>query len=119
MRYENNMRYCVSGVAMIFIAENEGNRNKANELREKARTSPKELTVDDWKLILTPKQFRTTRLQENEEAFTSGLEKMNLDEEGIFRCVCCDRPLFDMAKKRNADVGWPTFTDFISKKRGG
>ena len=44
---------------------------------------------------------------------------MNLDEKGIFRCVCCDGALFDMSNKRNYDSGWPTFTDYIPKKRGG
>ena len=73
---------------MKFVPEDEENRKKATLLREKAKTSPKELTVDDWKLILTQAQFRVTRLKENEEAYSSGLHKMNLDEEGIFCCVC-------------------------------
>ena len=115
----DGMRYCVSGIAMKFIPENEENRKMAIELRKNAKKSPKELTIDDWKLILTPEQFRVTRLRENEEPFTSGLEKMNLDEKGIFRCVCCDGALFDMSNKRNYDSGWPTFTDYIPKKRGG
>ena len=115
----DGMRYCVSGAAMIFVPENEDNRKRAIELREKAKKSPKELSEDDWKLILTPEQYRVTRLKENEEPFTSGLEKMNLDEKGIFRCVCCDGALFDMSKKRNAESGWPTFTDFIPKIKGG
>ena len=115
----DGMRYCVSGVALKFIPDSETNRMRANVLREKAKTSPMELNMEDWKLILTPEQFRITRMRQNEDPFSSGLEKMNLDEEGIFRCVCCDGILFDMKTKRNVDVGWPTFTGFIDRKKGG
>ena len=114
------MRYCVNGAAMTFFPENKDNRSKATELRKKAKEFPKDLTMEDWKLILTPEQFRVTRMQQNEEPFTSGLENMaNLDENGVFRCVCCDGALFDVSMRRNVDVGWPTFGDFIHKKKGG
>ena len=83
----DGMRYCVSGVALKFIPDSETNRMRANVLREKAKTSPMELNMEDWKLILTPEQFRITRMRQNEDPFSSGLEKMNLDEEGIFRCL--------------------------------
>ena len=112
-------RYCVSGVAMSFVAENEDNRKMARILREKAKVSPTELCPDDWKLILTPEQFRITRMRENEEPFTSGLEKMVFEEEGIFRCVCCHGALFNTLMKLNSDVGWPTFGSKISKRNGG
>ena len=112
-------RYCVSGVAMKFIAENEDNRKKAEILRKKAKISPQDISLEEWKLILTPEQFRITRMKENEEPFTSGLERAVFEEEGIFRCVCCNGPLFNTLMKRNADVGWPTFSDRISKRKGG
>ena len=116
----DGMRFCVSGVAMKFTPENEDARKKAIELRKRAKESPKELTIEDWKLILTPEQFRVTRLRANEEPFSSGLvEQMNLDENGIFRCVCCEGALFDMATKFNNDSGWPTFSDFIPRRKGG
>ena len=105
---------------MTFFSENEEKRVKALELREKAIASPKDLTESDWELLLTPEQFRVTRMQQNEEPFSSGLEKMaSLDENGIFCCVCCEGALFDVSMKRNVDVGWPTFSEFIHKKKGG
>ena len=117
---DDGMRYCVNGAAMTFFSENEEKRVKALELREKAIASPKDLTESDWELLLTPEQFRVTRMQQNEEPFSSGLEKMdNLDENGIFCCVCCEGALFDVSMKRNVDVGWPTFSEFIHKKKGG
>ena len=112
-------RYCVSGAAMKFVAENEDTRKAAKVLREKAKVSPMELSLDDWKIVLTPDQFRITRMQENEEPFTSGLEKMVFEEDGVFRCVCCNGALFNTLMKLNSDVGWPTFGNKISKRNGG
>ena len=117
---KDGMRYCVNGASMTFFPENSIKRNKAMELRQKAIDSPKELSTEDWELILTPEQFRVARMQQNEEPFSSGLENMaNLDENGIFRCVCCEGALFDVSMRRNVDVGWPTFSEFIHKKNGG
>ena len=104
---------------MKFLPENEENRQRAIELRQKAKVYPMDLSTDDWKLILTPAQFRTTRLRENEEPFSSGLEKMSLDEKGIFRCVCCESPLFAMSTKFNSGCGWPSFTAPIRRRNGG
>ena len=67
----DGMRYCVSGVALKFIPDSETNRMRANVLREKAKTSPMELNMEDWKLILTPEQFRITRMRQNEDAFST------------------------------------------------
>ena len=51
------------------------------ELRQKAIDSPKELSTADWELILTPEQFRVTRMQQNEEPFSSGLENVTSQAE--------------------------------------
>ena len=113
------LRYCVSGVAMKLVPENEEDRQRANELRQTAKVSPMDLSTADWRLVLTPAQFRITRLRVNEEPFSSGLEKMDLEEKGIFRCVCCESPLFCMSTKFDSGCGWPSFTAPISRRKGG
>ena len=65
-------------------------------------------TDDEWKVVLKPEQFRVTRLKGTEPAFTG--EYWNTKENGVYRCVCCDTPLFDSETKFESGCGWPSFT---------
>ena len=68
-------------------------------------------TDGEWKEKLTPEQFRVTRKKGTERAFTG--EHWNTKEEGMYRCVCCDVPLFDSATKFDSGTGWPSFYDAV------
>jgi len=61
----------------------------------------------EWQEELTPEQYRVTRQNGTERAFTSPLN----DEKraGIFTCVNCDAHLFDSASKYESGSGWPSF----------
>jgi len=67
-----------------------------------------EKTEEEWAAMLTPEQFRITRLKGTERAHSS--EMCNLFEAGKYACVCCDTPLFDSAEKFDSGSGWPSFT---------
>jgi len=62
----------------------------------------------EWKAALKPEQYRVTRLKGTERAFTG--EYWNTTEAGVYRCVCCDSPLFDSETKFESGCGWPSFT---------
>ena len=64
-----------------------------SELRIKARETPRDLSLGDWKNILTPQQFNVTRLKGTERAFTSDLN--NVSEDGNFLCINCENNLFN------------------------
>ncbi|MEL6372649.1 MAG: peptide-methionine (R)-S-oxide reductase MsrB [Pseudomonadota bacterium] len=66
----------------------------------------------EWREQLTPEQYRVTRRHGTERAFTSPLNDEKRD--GIYRCVCCDAPLFDAATKFESGTGWPSFYEPIS-----
>jgi len=57
---------------------------------------------------LTPEQYRVTRLKGTEMAFTG--EYWNMTARGVYRCVCCDTPLFTSDTKFESSCGWPSFT---------
>lgn len=79
------------------------------ELMEKV-----EKTDEEWKEILTPKQFDVARKKGTEMAFTGKYHDCH--EDGIYRCVCCDIDLFDSKTKFESGTGWPSFWEPIAEE---
>jgi peptide-methionine (R)-S-oxide reductase len=67
---------------------------------------------DEWKKILTPKQYSVLREEDTEAPFTSPLNDEH--RKGIFACVACDLPLFKSETKFDSGTGWPSFYDHIA-----
>jgi len=63
---------------------------------------------EEWRAQLTPEQYRITRRQGTERAFSS--EMCGLFEPGRYACVCCGTQLFDAGEKFESGTGWPSFT---------
>jgi peptide-methionine (R)-S-oxide reductase len=61
----------------------------------------------EWRAQLTSEQYRITRRHGTEAPFTGPY----LDEKdpGLYRCVCCDAPLFRSDAKFESGTGWPSF----------
>jgi peptide-methionine (R)-S-oxide reductase len=72
-----------------------------------------EKTADEWKTLLTPQQFRITRLKGTEARFTG--EHCSSYDPGKYKCVCCGTELFDSSIKFDSKTGWPSFTQPIKK----
>ena len=72
-----------------------------------------EKTEDEWKAILTPEQYRITRLKGTEPAGSGAL--CSAHDPGKYHCICCDNPLFDSTIKFSSGTGWPSFTHPIAK----
>ena len=64
-------------------------------------------TDDEWQKILTEEQFRVTRRHGTEPAFTGSLNNMN--EVGVYHCICCGTDLFHSKAKFDSGSGWPSF----------
>ena len=77
--------------------------------------SPKrvEKSNEDWQKVLSPEQFKVTRLKGTERPHSS--EMCSLFEPGKYACVCCKTPLFDATTKFESGTGWPSFTQPIEE----
>ncbi len=64
-------------------------------------------TETEWRAQLTPEQFAICRQKGTERAFTGRYHDCH--DPGLYRCVCCDQPLFDANTKFDSGSGWPSF----------
>ena len=62
---------------------------------------------EEWQDQLTPEQYRITRMKGTERPFSG--EYNDNKEEGVYRCVACDAPLFSSDTKYDSGSGWPSF----------
>ena len=61
----------------------------------------------EWARELTAEEFRITREQGTERAFTGKYWDSHAD--GVYKCRCCGEPLFDSSTKFDSGTGWPSF----------
>lgn len=67
---------------------------------------------DEWGRILTPEQYRVTRMKGTERPFSA--RKQQAGREGVYRCVCCGNPLFSSDAMFESGTGWPSFCSPVS-----
>ncbi|MBU0503264.1 MAG: bifunctional methionine sulfoxide reductase B/A protein [Candidatus Omnitrophica bacterium] len=70
-------------------------------------------TEQEWKKILTPEQYRVTRLKGTENPVSGKCELPK--EKGIYKCVGCGTDLFNVETKFESGTGWPSFWNPVSE----
>lgn len=69
---------------------------------------PKVIKSDtEWHNQLPYESYQVTRHAGTEAPFTG--KYWNNHANGIYRCICCDTPLFDAKTKFESGTGWPSF----------
>jgi len=69
--------------------------------------------TDDWKLKLTPEQYRVLRQCSTEPPFTG--KYVHHKENGVYVCAGCGNELFSSKTKYESGSGWPSFWDQFSE----
>ena len=64
-------------------------------------------TDDQWRAVLTAKQFTIARGKGTEARFCGTL--LDNKRQGVYSCVCCGLPLFSSSAKFESGTGWPSF----------
>ena len=68
---------------------------------------------EEWKQVLTKKQFHILREKGTERAFTG--KYWNHFEKGQYKCTGCGAILFESEDKFESNCGWPSFSKPIEE----
>lgn len=71
-------------------------------------------TDEEWRAQLTPEQYYITRQKGTEPAFSGALYRNH--DDGLYRCVACDAPLFRSGEKFESGSGWPSFWEPVTSE---
>ena len=79
-------------------------------------------TDAEWQALLKdkgaePMAYQVTRHEATERAFTGRLAEQHA--AGTYRCICCDKSLFDAAAKFDSGTGWPSYFQPIAPEAVG
>ena len=82
--------------------------NAQSQTQKEVNMSEKVIKTDkEWRQLLTPEQYRITRQQGTERAFTG--QYHDFKGKGMYQCVACGNDLFSSETKYDSGTGWPSF----------
>jgi peptide-methionine (R)-S-oxide reductase len=71
-------------------------------------------TEDEWRKILTPKQYSILREKDTEAPFSCVWGNLG---DGVYECAACALPLFSSEAKFESQSGWPSYFAPIDSER--
>lgn len=73
---------------------------------------PKIIKSDlEWREQLSPEVYVVCREHGTEAPFSGAYHDCH--DEGTYRCICCDAPLFHSETKFDSGTGWPSYYETI------
>ncbi|SEN87197.1 peptide-methionine (R)-S-oxide reductase MsrB [Palleronia pelagia] len=64
-------------------------------------------SADEWRDLLTAREYEVMREEGTERAYTSPLNEITA--EGVYHCKGCDQALYRSETKFDSGTGWPSF----------
>ncbi|GAA6016826.1 hypothetical protein JCM11491_001819 [Sporobolomyces phaffii] len=109
-----------SSLAFVYVASSPSILNSVSPFKlgsSQSRTMssheyPLTKSEDEWRLQLTPEQFRILRQKGTERPGTGEYDK-HYPTKGTYNCAGCDTPLYTADSKFDSGCGWPAFFDAI------
>jgi len=89
-----------------------GSKVLASKIAETSSFKKITRTREEWRKILTPKQYYILRDEGTEAPNSSILNKEK--RKGEYACAGCDLPLFKSDMKYDSGTGWPSFFTIIT-----
>jgi peptide-methionine (R)-S-oxide reductase len=74
-----------------------------------------EKTEEEWRKVLTRKQYHVLREKGTEFAFAN--EYWNNKKKGNYKCAGCGNVLFSSEDKYDSGTGWPSFSKPVSEEK--
>ena len=65
----------------------------------------------EWKELLSPEAFNVARQHGTEAPFSGKF--YDYKGEGVYKCICCDTPLFESETKFDSGTGWPSYYEAL------
>jgi peptide-methionine (R)-S-oxide reductase len=111
---------CLASVAIItFYGESKVNRSLPSSSGKDNNMSDHNLvtkTDEEWKEILSEKQFYILRKAGTERPFGEEYKEFSKQGKGKYLCAGCDTELFASDTKFDSKCGWPSFYDPANAK---
>ncbi|RLA76954.1 MAG: peptide-methionine (R)-S-oxide reductase [Epsilonproteobacteria bacterium] len=68
-------------------------------------------TKQEWKTQLSDEAYHVAREHSTEAPFSGKF--YDYKEDGTYRCICCDAPLFESDTKFDSGTGWPSYYESV------
>jgi peptide-methionine (R)-S-oxide reductase len=111
---------CLASVSIItFYGEPKVNRSLSSSSGKDNNMSDHNLvtkTDEEWKEILSEKQFYILRKAGTERPFGEEYKEFSKQGKGKYLCAGCDTELFASDTKFDSKCGWPSFYDPANAK---
>jgi peptide methionine sulfoxide reductase msrA/msrB len=99
-------------IALCMTSCAQNNKKQENSSSEKCKNTLMNLSEQDWKTKLTPKQYYLLREKGTEKPFSG--EFVFTNDSGIYKCGGCGEALFTNDMKFESHCGWPSFDKEIT-----